>query len=157
MCLHLCLLWEHICGAYIALEFLFCLWVLAWILMPLSHKRCYAILKDITELLELDSSIRLIEARGQQLSLNRSISRNFFTFLSPSARCRSFRVELEWVPGPARRPGSEEKLAENKPSLRYYPDSNLRKTRELFVRLDRAQMNVGYTMLEYRSKILRAR
>ena len=116
MCLHLCLLWEHICGAYVALEFLFCHWVLAWILMPLSHKRCYAILKDITELLELDSSIRLIEARGQQLSLNRSISRNFFTFLSSSARCRSFRVELERVPGTARRPGPEEKLVVNKPN-----------------------------------------
>ena len=57
-------------------------------------------------------------------------------------------VELEQVPDPARRPGPEEKLTVNKPNTRYYLGSNLGKTRELFVRLDRARKKVGYTRLE---------
>ena len=48
-------------------------------------------------------------------------------------------------PGPARRPRPEQKLAINKPNTQYHPGSNLGKTRELFVRLDRARKTDGYT------------
>ena len=57
-------------------------------------------------------------------------------------------IELELVADQARRPGPEEKLTVNKISTRYYPGSNLNKTRELFVRLGRAQKKVGFTRLE---------
>ena len=47
------------------------------------------------------------------------------------------------VPDLSRRPGPAEKLTVNKPNIRYYPGLNLSKTRELLVRLDRAQKKVG--------------
>ena len=62
-------------------------------------------------------------------------------------------AELEQAPDPARRPPAEEKLVVHKPNTRNYQGSNLSKSCELFVRLNRAQRKEGYFKRKYSSKI----
>ena len=57
-------------------------------------------------------------------------------------------LELERVPDPARRPGPDEKLAENEPKFLYYPGPNLGQARKIYGRLDRTRKNARYTRIE---------
>ena len=65
---------------------------------------------------------------------------------------RDVLVELERAPDPALRPGPEEKLVVNKPNTLYYPGPNLSQARELFCRLNRAQIIIVFTRLEESSE-----
>ena len=50
-----------------------------------------------------------------------------------------WKLELEWVPDPAKRPRPKEKLAGNKPNTQNYLGPNLGQARELFDKLDKTR------------------
>ena len=91
--------------------------------------------------------LRIIEALASQLQMP-----IFQSCWSVHRHHQDFKLELEWIPDQARRPGPEEQLAVNKSNTRYYPGPNLWQARELFDRLNKARRTVVYTRLGKCSK-----